>query len=343
MCAALHGRRIGGVAPSFRANSASAGRQIRCRSVPDFDLLVLGDCNPDLVLRGEAVEPAFGQVERVVDAADLTIGGSGAIVACGAARLGLRTAIAGVVGDDLFGRFMLEALAERGVDTSGVEVAPAEQTGLTVVLAKEDDRAMLTFEGAISALSADAVDRDLVRSARHVHVASFFLQTALAPGLVQLFRDAREAGASTSIDPNWDPRERWDGGLRELLPLTDLFLPNAEEAKRIAGLADAKQAAGALAAKGPLVAVKLGADGALAAHEDEIVEVAAPTGVEAIETTGAGDSFDAGVLAGLLEGWPTERMLALGCACGALSTRAAGGTGAQATLDEALDLLERAA
>jgi sugar/nucleoside kinase (ribokinase family) len=300
--------------------------------VADLDLLVLGDLNPDLVLRGEGVEPAFGQVERLVDAADLVIGGSGAIVACGAARLGLRTAIAGVVGDDLFGRFMLDALSAHGVEVGGVVVDPGLQTGLTVVLTREDDRAMLTFPGAIAALGADALDPDLVRSARHVHVASYFLQTGLAPGLRDLFR---LAGATTSIDPNWDPAEDWDAGLRELLPLTDVLLPNAEEAVRIAGRADPEEAALALSAEGPLVVVKLGAEGALAVRGEEVVRVAAPPGVEPVDTTGAGDSFDAGVLAGLLGGWPLERALALGCTCGALSTRAAGGTAAQPTLEEA--------
>jgi sugar/nucleoside kinase (ribokinase family) len=239
-----------------------------------------------------------------------------------------------VVGDDLFGRFMLDALAERGVDTGGVVVDPTQRTGLTVVLSKPGgDRAMLTHTGAIASLTADAVD---VCKARHVHVASLFLQTALEPGLPDLFHAARAAGSTTSIDPNWDPAGRWDGGLNELLPLTDLFLPNAEEAMRIAGRADPAEAARALAAEGPLVAVKLGAEGALAARGDELVEVAAPAGVEPVDTTGAGDSFDAGVLAGMLRGWPPERMLGLGCACGALSTRAAGGTAAQPTLEEAL-------
>ena len=201
-----------------------------------------------------------------------------------------------------------------------------------MVLAREGDRAMLTFPGAIPALRADAVDPDLVRSARHVHVSSYFLQTSLTPGLGELFRTAE---GTTSIDPNWDPAEDWDAGLSELLPLTDVFLPNAEEAVRIAGRADPEEAALALSAEGPLVVVKLGADGALAVRGEEVVRVAAPPGVEPVDTTGAGDSFDAGVLAGLLGGWPLERALVLGCACGAMSTRATGGTAAQPTLEEA--------
>jgi sugar/nucleoside kinase (ribokinase family) len=303
----------------------------------DFDLLVLGDCNPDLVLSGEDVEPAFGQVERLVDGAELTIGGSGGIMAAGAARLGLRTAFVGVVGDDLFGSFMLAALAERGVDTRGIVVAPFARTGLTVILSRPGDRAILTFPGTIAALSADGVIPEVIGRTRHVHVASYFLQTALTPALPDLFRRAHRAGATTSIDPNWDPDERWDSGIREALAITDVFLPNAEEAIRIAGRDDPADAARALAALGPLTAVKLGADGALAATRDgETIRANALAATDPVDTIGAGDCFDAGVLAALLNGWSVARALTLACACGALSTRAIGGATAQPTLEEAL-------
>jgi sugar/nucleoside kinase (ribokinase family) len=249
-----------------------------------------------------------------------------------------------VVGDDVFGHFMLDALARRGVDTSGVVVSPHEQTGITVVLARDGDRAMLTSTGAIASLRVGAIDGDLLGSARHVHVSSYFLQSALTPELPDLFDGVRARGGSTSIDPNWDPAERWDGGLKELLRLTDVFLPNAEEASRITSNADPNAAAAQLSSEGPLVAVKLGRDGAMAATpEGGRVRAAPPEGIEPVDTTGAGDSFDAGFLTGLLNSWSNERALALGCACGALSTRAAGGTAAQPTLAEALDFMERAA
>ena len=120
---------------------------------------------------------------------------------------------------------------------------------------------------------------ELVARTRHLHVASYFLQTSLVPGLAKLFGQARAAGASTSIDPNWDPSECWDGGLREVLAVTDLFLPNAEEATRIAGREDPGDAARTLARLGPVVAVKLGAEGALAATADgELVRADAPRG-----------------------------------------------------------------
>jgi sugar/nucleoside kinase (ribokinase family) len=307
----------------------------------EYDLIVLGDCNPDLVLSGTEIDPSFGQVERFVDAADLMIGGSGGILACGAARLGLRTALVGMVGDDLFGNFMRDALTQRGVDTSGIVVDPSVRTGVTVILSRPGDRAILTFSGTISRFAAADVDPKLLTKSRHVHVASYFLQTSLAPSLPTLFERAHDAGATTSVDPNWDPHERWDSGLHELLRSVDLFLPNAEEAIRISGVQDAHEAARALAAQGPLTAVKLGAAGALAADNDgQLIQVPALAGVEPVDAVGAGDSFDAGLLTGLLSGWPIERALSLGCACGALSTRAVGGTSAQPTLAEALEGIE---
>jgi sugar/nucleoside kinase (ribokinase family) len=339
----------------------------------DFDLLVLGDCNPDLVLSGADVRPRFGQQERLVDEARLTIGGSGAILACAAARLGLRTALAAVVGDDVLGHWMLDQLAGRGVEVGGCVVDPVRPTGLTVVLSEPGDRAILTAVGTVAALRVEDVDPARRRAARHLHVSSYYLQTALRPGLDRLFRQARREGRGTSVDPNWDPAEAWDSGLHALLPHTDCLLPNAEEAVRIAAtaapatrpvdptgaVADGAVAAGAgaagvagsgagaaavaLAAVGPLVAVKLAGAGALAAAHGgrRTVRVAVPPAAvgTVADTTGAGDSFDAGFLFGHLSGWPLDRSLALGCACGALSTRAAGGTAAQPTLDEALRTL----
>jgi sugar/nucleoside kinase (ribokinase family) len=303
--------------------------------VPDrVDLLILGDANPDLVLTGD-VEPVFGQRERLLDAAQLTVGGSGAIVACGAARLGLRVAFCGVVGDDLFGRFMRDELDRRGVDVKGLVVEPDRSTGLTVVLTRPDDRAILTHEGTIGDLGAGSIEPEFLAAASHVLVASYFLQGRLAPDLPALFERVRANGATTSVDPNWDPSERWNGGLRGLLSHTDVFLPNATEAVHIAGTTSVDGAVIALAASAGLVVAKAGPDGAVAARGDELVRAPAPA-VDAVDTTGAGDSFDAGFLVSWLAGDPLERALAIANACGSLSTRALGGVDAQPTIDEAL-------
>ena len=301
----------------------------------EFDLLVLGDVNPDLVLRGADISPAFGQAEHLVDEAVVTVGGSGAIMACGAARLGLRVAIVGVVGDDLFGSFMRDQLVGRGVNVRGVAVDPNRPSGVTVVLSTPRDRAILTAPGTIGDLRGSLVDPDLVRSTRHVHVSSYFLQRGLAPDLPQLLADARAAGTSTSVDPNWDPSGAWDGGLPALLPAVDLLLPNEIEATRLAHTSDLEAAVAALRARGPVVAVKAGERGALALGPGERAQVAAiPASV--VDTTGAGDSFDAGFVAAMLAGESLERCLAIANACGALSTRAVGGIDGQPTMAEAV-------
>jgi sugar/nucleoside kinase (ribokinase family) len=304
----------------------------------DLDLLVLGDANPDLVLHGGDVVPAFGQAEHLVDAATLTIGGSGAILACGAAKLGLRVAIVAVVGDDLFGRFMRDALTDAGVDTSGVSVDESMQTGITVVLSGPDDRAILTMPGTIAGLRMELIDPSLLVRARHVHVSSYYLQSSLVPALPALFDEVHGSAATTSIDPNWDPAGGWDGGLLELLHKVDVFLPNAMEATRSTHTSDLESAVRSLAARAGLVVVKNGDRGAIAGEGDDLYRVDGLL-TQAVDTTGAGDSFDAGFLAMWLRGEPVERALAVANACGCLSTRAMGGVDAQPTMDEALALL----
>jgi sugar/nucleoside kinase (ribokinase family) len=302
--------------------------------VRDLDLLVVGELNADVVVTDPDPVPAFGQAERLVDAVRLTIGSSSAITACGAARLGLRVAMVGVVGDDPLGRFVLDALAERGVDTSGCRVAAGRATGASVILGNGTDRAILTALGTIADTRADDVPDALLGRARHVHVGSLFLQPGLAAGVPALFRAARASGATTSLDPNWDPSGAWDGGFAAALGETDVVLPNDAEARRLTGSSDADAAARALAGDGRIAVVKLGAAGALAAWADRPIARVAARPVDAVDTTGAGDSFDAGFIAARLDGRPVDDALAFAVACGSLSTRAAGGTDGQATRDE---------
>jgi sugar/nucleoside kinase (ribokinase family) len=300
----------------------------------DLDLLVVGDCNPDLVLAGKTVRPAFGQGETWVEDARLVVGGTSSITACGAARLGLRTAIAGVVGDDLFGRFVRDALARAGVDTEPLATASDLPTGLSAVLVEPADRATLTFRGTIGALEPAMISDELLARARHVHSGGYFLQGAAAL-LGDVFPRARAAGATTSLDPGADPDERWDDGFSGLLPHLDHLLPNAAEVCALTGLASAEEAALRLAAAGPSVLVKCAADGVLAVAGGAVHRTPA-LAVDVVDTIGAGDSTDAGWLAGVLHGWPVERAARLAAVCGSLSTRGAGGTAAQPTLEEAI-------
>lgn len=299
----------------------------------DIDIVVVGELNADLVLSGD-VTPSFGQIEKLVDDASLTLGSSSAIFACGAARLGLRVAFVGTVGDDTLGQFVLGCLRERNVDTHAVHIDPQLKTGLTVILSRGNDRAMLTYPGSIAALRYQQIDEAVLQRARHLHLGSYFLQTALRPDVPTLFAQAKSHGLSVSIDTNYDPQERWEG-LDRVLAHVDLFLPNETEARAITRTHDTRTALGALASQVPSVAIKCGAAGALAQQGTIIVDMPVPK-VEVVDTVGAGDSFDAGFVYGMLAGWSIEQSLRLAVQCGALSTRAAGGTTAQATLQEAM-------
>ncbi|MCX7680684.1 MAG: sugar kinase [Anaerolineae bacterium] len=305
-----------------------------------FDLLIPGEINPDLILSGD-VEPQFGQVEKLVDSAVLTVGSSSVITACGAARLGLKVAFIGVCGDDVFGRFMLDEMHKRGIHTGAVIVDPNQSTGLTVILSKGNDRAMLTFPGAMAALCVEDITDDLLAQARHLHVASYFLQDALRPGLPCLFERARSLGLTISLDTNWDPSGQWQGVL-ELLPLIHIFLPNAAEACALTGEEDVETAAAQLSARVETLVIKLGARGALGVRGGQ--RVRAPSiPVQVADTTGAGDSFNAGFIYGYLNDWPLERALRFANICGALSATGYGGTAAQPTLEQALALMTEAA
>ncbi len=298
-----------------------------------FDILVAGEINPDLILSGD-VEPGFGQVEKIIDSAELAIGSSSAIFACGAARLGLKVAFIGVCGNDVFGRFMLDEMNKRDVDTSNVIVRPGAATGLSVILNRFSDRAILTYLGLISALQSSDISAGLLKQARHLHVASYFLQTNLQAGLPRLFSRAHSAGLTTSLDTNYDPDENWTG-LDDLLALTDVFMPNKTEALSITHAEDVESAAGQLAQGAKLVVVKLGADGAMACQNNTITR-ADSIPVDIVDSVGAGDSFDAGFLFGYLNQWSLPRSLRLACVCGALSMQKPGGTAGQATLETAL-------
>ena len=300
-------------------------------------VLVVGDANVDLVLRGDVV-PRFGQAEQLLDSADLTLGSSAGIVAHGLARLGVPTSLAATVGDDEFGRLTRHWLTEAGVDVSPLGVHPTLPTGLSVILSAPADRSILTLLGSIPTLTGDAVRAASV-GVSHVHFASYFLLPSLAAALPSVLRTLRSRGITSSLDTNWDPSERW-AGLAAALPLVDILLPNLEELRAIAGAVGVtgssdEQLARGLAALGPRLVVKAGREGGWCVAADSAVVHAPGLVLDARDTTGAGDSFDAGYLAAVASGVSDEAgRLRWATVAGSLSTRAAGGTPAQATLAE---------
>jgi sugar/nucleoside kinase (ribokinase family) len=306
-----------------------------------LDLIVVGDCNPDLVVTGDDVTPAFGQAEKLVTGMSLVIGGSASITAVAAARLGLRVALVAAVGDDPAGEVILSLLSREGVDTGAVAVRCGQPTGMTAVLSQGADRAILTAPGAMTTVTAAAVPDGLLARARHLHVSGYFLLAgSLGPGLAGLLAAARRRGLSSSLDTNYDPARLWgDQRLRAALAQADVFLPNEAEARGISGECELGPAARALVAVGRNVVIKLGARGALCvpAGSADPCLVAVPE-LRPVDSTGAGDCFNAGFIMGLLNGLDLPHAVALGCAVGAASTAKPGGTGARIDRQTAFSL-----
>ena len=296
-----------------------------------FDVLVVGELNVDLILDHLVAAPAVGK-ETLARAMTLTLGSSSAIFASNLRCLGPRVAFLGKVGTDLFGSFVVERLRVGGVDTNSLLVDPRYATGATVVLNQGEDRAMVTYPGAMEQLTLADVTPPLLASARHLHVASVFLLPGLRPGLAGLLRRAREAGMTTSLNPQWDPAEAWDLDLATLLPEVDVFLPNEAELLRLTRRSDVPSALAALRPFARAVVVKQGSRGATLQARGEVLSRPAFLNPRVVDAIGAGDSFDAGFVSRFIQGDTLERCLDRGNLMGAVSTTAAGGTGAFTSL-----------
>lgn len=299
--------------------------------VKEWDVIAIGDVSTDLIMSGFAAWPRPGE-EAFANSLGREIGGGAAITACGLARLGVRTALLAIVGggDD---KWLVEKLNTHGVDTGGVRRHLDEPGGLTVSVSTPHDRSFFTYAGANRALSDLLSDitfrREIVR-ARHVHLAC----APEAELLLDLTHALHAEGTRVSLDTGW--HESWltnEGNLKALAAI-DLLMPNENEAQAMTGATSAEAMLRIFAEMNlRSVALKLGAGGAALLWSGKVYKCEAhPVG--AIDTTGAGDCFNAGFIYGWLQEQAPEDCLRLACICGALSTRSLGGVAAFPTLEE---------
>jgi sugar/nucleoside kinase (ribokinase family) len=241
------------------------------------------------------------------------------------AALGSRVGFQSRIGDDPLGQIASERLEQGGVDISRVRrVSGTTTSGLTVILHHESWRNILTYAGTIAETCWQDLDLDYLADSRHFHFSSYYLQRALRPRVGELFQLLRAKGLTISLDTNDDPDDRWEGGLRDVLRYVDVFLPNEREACKAAGIEDVEAAIQKLSGLVPLVVVKRGRKGALAQRGTE--RFTSPSQeVVAVDTIGAGDSFDAGFLHQYVQGSDVPTCLASGNRAGALSTTRPGG------------------
>lgn len=290
-----------------------------------FDVVVIGELNIDLVLW----EVPFPENEKEKLAKDMrfTMGSSSAITAHNLAVIGSKVGYIGKSGEDNFGDFMIQGLQAGGVDTRGIIRDKKLKTGATIILANPPKKALLTYMGAMTDMKMKDINWDYIKQARHLHLGCYYLQTGLVPDVAKIFSQVKNMGLTTSLDTNWDPSERWSEDLYEVLRQTDVFFPNDDEATRIAHESSLDKAIEKLRKMVKVLAIKKGKEGTVVCSSSERFDIPAFI-IEAVETTGAGDSFNAGFLHQYTRGKSLQECSRFGNACGALAVTALGGTGA---------------
>lgn len=274
---------------------------------------VVGNVNVDIVARPLLELPPPGG-DLLVDTIEVRVGGAAANAGMALARLGLAPRVIGAVGDDYLGRFVLDSLRDIGL-AGDVRVLPEVSTGVSIcVEAPGKDRAFISMRGALDRFDASMVPADAL-ACSFLLLCGYFTQSSLRGGpALTLLQRARHQGATVLLDPDvdaegWSPSARRE--IEDLLPLVDGFLPNEHEARGLTGLSDPVEAGRALQRRcGGWVVVKRGAEGVAAIAPDGRMITVPARPVEVRDTTGAGDSFNAGVVYALSLGATWSEALA---------------------------------
>lgn len=288
-------------------------------------LLVVGELNVDLILNDIKGFPKIGS-EIVADSMDFTLGSSSAIMASNISALGVDTCFCGRVGDDDFGEYIIDQLQLKKVNTEFIKKAENYKTGVTVVMNFDQDRANVTYCGAMDALTMDDMPWEDLQDFVHFHLSSYFLQNGIKKDITKIFRKAKEAGLSTSLDLQMDPADQWDFDYKNCLPYVDIFFPNEAEILALTGKDSIGAAIEEIKPYANTIALKLGKKGCRMINDKVDIEAAPFINKNYKDAIGAGDSFNAGFIQKFLEGAPPEMCLKNGNLMGSLNTTCAGGT-----------------
>jgi sugar/nucleoside kinase (ribokinase family) len=287
----------------------------------NYDVIVIGDANIDLVVEGCNELPAPGQ-EVFVQNMTIHVGGGAALFSLATAKLGLKVAFNGVLGDDGFGQLIKDQFSQYGIDTRYIKKS-SSNTGISIAINPENDRSFITYAGSNAELSLQQLDMNSVLLGRHVHLTCYkgsrnhneFLETV---------RKLKALNVTTSIDMGWDDTGEWYPGIFELMKYIDVFFMNETEAMHYTGCTTVEESLSVLSKHSSHIVLKLGSKGAVTSVGGQQA-YRSSFSVRVVDTTGAGDSFNAGYIYGYLAGKNPEECLIYGNACGALSVSEYGG------------------
>ena len=292
-----------------------------------IDVIVIGELNVDIILNGIESFPVIGK-EIIANTMSVTLGSSSAIFASNLSSLGTDVAFIGKIGEDNFAQVVLSFLERKNVDTSHIIKSTSLSTGATIVLNYDQDRANITYPGAMNDLRIEDIDFGFLSSARHMHFSSLFIQPGIRNELTTLFQRAKELGLTTSFDAQWDPAEKWDLPLEKFLPYVDVFLPNKQEFKFLTRSNSIEEGIQKIKHFSHYIVIKNGSDGAIAWDGKDLLLQPAFKNDRVVDCIGAGDSFNAGFIMDFINKKPLKKCLETGALAGAVNTTRAGGTGA---------------
>lgn len=299
-----------------------------------FDVITVGELNVDLILNNIDGYPEVGK-EKMAGNMTLALGSSSAIFASNLSSLGASVSFLGKIGNDMFGELVKDSLSSKGVDLSNLIHEPELPTGVTVVLNYDEDRANVTYGGAMEALTLNDVGDGALNAAKHLHFASLFLQKGIKRDVVGLFERAKGFGLGTSLDTQWDPEEKWEFDYKEILPLVDLFMPNATELVLLTKSGTIEEAIEKVRPYSNNIVIKNGNKGSILIKKDG-TEKNLPNflNTNVVDAIGAGDSFNAGFIYKFIQGATLEECQRFGNLTGALNTTGSGGTSAFSSRDK---------
>ena len=298
-----------------------------------YDIAAIGELNVDIILNGIESEPEIGK-EKFCKDMIVTLGSSTAIFAANAAALGSKVCFVGMVGQDAFGELVNTSLRAKGVDTVYL-IHGNTPTGATICMNYGEDRANLTYQGAMDVMGFDDIDPAVFAQAKHIHLSSLFMQSGLLRDIHKILDAAAENGATVSLDTQWDPLETWKLDYKTVLPKVTVFLPNEKELQALTGTGNRQDAiAAVLPYLGGVMVVKCGSKGSLLVRKDgSRKQLDAFLNADVVDAIGAGDSFNSGFVSAFVKGMSPEECQVTGNLTGAVNTTAAGGTGAFTSLE----------
>ena len=303
-----------------------------------YDIAAIGELNVDIILNGIESEPEIGK-EKFARDMTVTLGSSTAIFAANAAALGSKVCFVGMVGRDSFGDLVKSSLEAKGVDTRYL-IHGETPTGATICMSYGEDRANLTYQGAMDVMGFDDIDLSVFDNTRHIHLSSLFMQSGMLRDVDKVLDLAAAKGVTVSLDTQWDPMETWALDYKNVLPKVTVFMPNEKELQALTHTKDLESAIQTvLPYLGCAMLVKCGSDGSILVRKDGTRRVLpAYLNKNVVDAIGAGDSFNSGFISAFVKGLSLEDCQETGNLTGAVNTTAAGGTGAFTSLQDVREI-----